>query len=118
MAVLVESLFGPKALEYPELGLTLAVAEVDKSCAAGSDSSDETALSLSEAEIDEMFADYGCISARAPALARSTRCSAHEPTPTGGGGLCVRVRSRLTVELVHLSFSFRAASPTLRPTKP
>ena len=33
------------------------------------------------------------ISARAPALARSTRCSAHEPTPTGGGGLCVRVRS-------------------------
>jgi hypothetical protein len=44
VAVLVESLFGPKALEYPELGLTLAVAEVDKSCAAGSDSSDETPL--------------------------------------------------------------------------
>ena len=58
VAVLVESLFGPKALEYSELDLTLAVAEVDKSCAAGSDSSDETALSLSEAEIDEMFVDY------------------------------------------------------------
>ena len=57
MAELVESLFGPKTLEYPELGLTLAVAEADESCAAGSDSSDETPLPLSEAEVDEMFAD-------------------------------------------------------------
>ena len=58
VAELVESLFGPKALEYPELGLTLAVAEVDESCAAGLDSSDETPLPLSEAEVDEMLADY------------------------------------------------------------
>lgn len=56
MAELVESLFGPKALEYPELGPTLAVAEVYESCAAGSDSSDETPLS--EAEVDKWFADY------------------------------------------------------------
>ena len=60
IAELVESLFGPKALEYPELGYTLAVAEVDESCAAGSDLSDETPLS--EAEVDKWFhawcADY------------------------------------------------------------
>ena len=45
-----------KALEYPELGPTRAVAEADESCAAGSDSSDETPLS--EAEVDKWFADY------------------------------------------------------------
>ena len=59
MAELVESLvgpIGPKTLEYPELGLTLAVAEADESCAAGSDSSDETPLS--EAEVEKWFADY------------------------------------------------------------
>ena len=44
MVELVESLFGPKALEYPELSPTRAVAKADESCAAGSDSSDETPL--------------------------------------------------------------------------
>ena len=56
MVELVESLFGPNALEYPELGPTRAVAEADESCAAGSDSSDETPLS--EAEVEKWFADY------------------------------------------------------------
>ena len=58
IAELVESLLGPKALEYPELGLTLAVAEVDESCAAGSGSNDEIPLPLSEAEVDKWFAEF------------------------------------------------------------
>ena len=53
IAELVESLLGPKALEYPELGYTLAVAEVDESCAAGWGSSD----TLNEAEVDKWFAE-------------------------------------------------------------
>ena len=62
VAELVESLFGrgfgPKALEFSELDLTLTVAEVDESCAASWGSSDETPLPLSEAEIDKWFAGF------------------------------------------------------------
>ena len=53
---LIESLFGPRALEFPELGLILTAAEVDKSCAAGLGSSNES-LSITEPEVDEWFAD-------------------------------------------------------------
>ena len=62
IAELVESLLGPKALEYPELGYTLAVAEVDESCAAGSGSSNES-LAITEAEVDEWFAEHSGSSA-------------------------------------------------------
>ena len=55
VAELIESLFGPTALlEFPELGLILTAAEVDKSCAAGLGSSNE---SLPITEVDEWFAD-------------------------------------------------------------
>ena len=63
---LVESLFGPRfgptALEFPELGLILTAAEVDKSCAAGSGSSNES-LAITEAEVDEWFAEHSGSSA-------------------------------------------------------
>ena len=59
---LVESLFGPTALEFPELGLILTAAEVDKSCAAGSGSSNES-LAITEAEVDEWFAEHSGSSA-------------------------------------------------------
>ena len=62
VAELIESLFGPTALEFPELGLILTAAEVDKSCAAGSGSSNES-LAITEAEVDEWFAEHSGSSA-------------------------------------------------------